>query len=136
MTLTDEAISKGKVLRTENGRAIFAPAGANYEHHMEAPTYAGPIGKPVRVVLRAKARKIYSMPSGGAFVTPILGTPRIIQGRVMTLDETSVTIHGGGARFVVELPTGKDTVDLQAGAIGVGSFVNAVVLPGATLELA
>lgn len=135
MTVTDESISKGKVLRTEAGRVVFSPANTTYELHLDAAAYAGPTGKPVKGVIRGTARKIYTMPSGGNFVTPILGTPRIVQGRVITLDEKTVTLQAG-ARFVITLPTGLDTVDLHTGGISVGSIVNAVLLPGATFEIA
>lgn len=133
MTIVDESVSKGIVLRVENGRAVFQPAGTSYEHHLDCEAYAGPIGRPVRLVISAKARKVYSMPSGGNWVAPILGTPRTIQGRVMMVDAKSIIVHAG-ARFVVELPTGSDTIDLNNGDIQIGSMVNVVAMPGVRLE--
>jgi hypothetical protein len=135
MTVTEDSISKGKILRQEAGRVVFSPANTSYELHLEAPGYAGPTDKPVKGVIRATARKVYTMPSGGNFVTPILGTPRIVQGRVITLDEKTITLQAG-ARFVITLPTGTDTVDLHTGGISAGSLVNAVLLPGAMFEVA
>jgi hypothetical protein len=136
MTTTEStSVSRGFVRGVENGRVLFNPAGTNYSHHLEtASAYTGPMDKPVKAIIRCKARKIYSMPSGGNWIQPILGTPRIIQGRVTDLTATHVTVQAG-ASFVVELPTGKDTVDLHTGSIEVGSMVNVVAWPGASLEL-
>ncbi len=135
MTSSDVLATNGKVLRHEAGRLVYHPIDTNYEFHLEA---AGDvsllIGKKVRGIIRVKARKIYGVPSGGNFVQPVLGTPRIIQGRVLNLDDKTLTMKAGGAIFTIELPTGLDTIDLHHGAIGVNSLVNVVALPGASFE--
>ena len=47
--------------------------------------------------------------------------------------ERRVVIHAG-ANFIVELPAGESAIDLNSGAITLGSMMNVVMLPGATVE--
>ncbi len=129
MTATDFR-TKGTILRIEAGRAVFQPEGTSYEHHLQAVSVVP--GRFIRAAVRVKARKIYGVGSGGNFVVPVLGTPRIIQGRVVAGDANTITVRAG-THFIVELPTANDSVDLHHGAIEVGSLVNVVVLPGAAL---
>lgn len=136
MTITADLAAKGVIRRTlGDGRVVFAPLDANYELHLLSPsTFAD--GQHVRGVVRCVARKVYTVPSGGGFVQPVLGPPRIVQGRVVTLDEREIVVRAGNVTFVVELPTGKDTIDLHSGDIAAGSLVNVVVMPNARFEAA
>lgn len=137
MTSSQSQTAAGKLLRIEAGRVVFHPIDTNYELHLEAGgDFASSVGKKVRGRVRVKARKVYGVPSGGNFVQPVLGTPRIIQGRVVELDDKTITVKAGGALFVVELPTGLDTIDLHHGPIGANALVNVVALPGASFEAA
>ena len=88
---------------------------------------------PIRAVIRGTARKVYTVPSGGLFVTPIMGPTRIVQGRVsdVTADELTVTAV---ATVNVTLPKTPGAIELSEGAIGDGSLVNVVLMPGATIE--
>jgi hypothetical protein len=127
--------TRGKILRNENGRTVFHVIDTNYELHLESgEDLSSLIGQKVVGRVRVKARKVYGVPSGGNFVQPVLGTPRIIQGRVLNVDQHAITVKAG-AIFIVELPTGPDAIDLHHGAIGVASLVNIVALPGASFEL-
>ena len=127
--------TRGKILRIENGRVVFHVIDTNYELHLESnEDLSSFVGQKVVGRVRVNARKVYGVPSGGNFVQPVLGTPRIIQGRVLNVDEKTITVKAA-AIFVVQLPTGQDTIDLHHGAIGVNSLVNVVALPGAGFEL-
>src|SRR5690348_1365619 len=90
--------AKGKVLDvrdTEKGRLlVFQPAGTNYELHLFADGAVGdvPLNKPVDLRIVVQARKVYTVPSGGNFIAPIFGPPRIIQGRVRWADESGQRI--------------------------------------------
>lgn len=135
VALTREPGTRGKILRIDAGRVVFHVLETNYELHLETgDDLSGLVGKKVSGRVRVSARKIYGVPSGGNFVQPVLGTPRIIQGRVIGVTGSSITVKAG-AVFVVELPTGQDTIDLHHGAIGEGSLVNVVALPGARFEV-
>lgn len=127
--------ASGKVTAVREGLVIFSPAGTNYEMHLVCPGYSGPVNTPVKGVIRVNARKVYTVPSGGLFITPIFGPPKIIQGRIRTLDEQSMVLHAGGASIAVDFPANDDAFDLQSGPLTVGRMANVVALPGGTFEL-
>lgn len=130
--------SRGTVIRMEGSRVVFNPAGTTYELHLDPAggSFAGPMNAAVEVLIRAKARKLYTVPSGGNFITPILGTPRILQGRVKSIEGNTFTLQCGGM-VTVELPTDQDSnLELASGPVEVGALVNVICYPGATLELA
>ena len=135
MTSTTVLAAKGVILRAGDGRVVFHPLESNYELDLVSAATFAP-GTNVRGVIRCTARKVYTVPSGGGFVQPVLGTPRIIQGRVVTLDAQTITVRAGNAIFLVALPAGADTIDLHTGDIAAGSLVNVVALPGASFESA
>jgi hypothetical protein len=126
--------TSGKVTAVREGLVIFNPAGTSYELQLVCPTYNGPINSPVKGVVRVKARKIYTVPSGGLFITPIFGSPRIIQGRIRALDTQSMVLHAGGAEVTVDFPANDDAFDLASGPLTIGRMANVVALPGATFE--
>lgn len=128
--------ARGKVTGVAGDVIHFAPSNTNYSLHLLCPGYSGPLNTPVDGVIRVKARKAYTMPSGGNFITPLFGPPRIIQGRVRSIDGNSVVLHAGAA-IHVDLPAEASAVELANGAITVGGpMVNVVAFPGATFELA
>ena len=125
----------GKVTEIKDGRVVFVPANTNYEIHLGiSGKYDGPMNKPVQAIIRLTARKIYTVPSGGNFIAPIFGPPKILQGRVRYLDQRAIVLHAG-VPVVVQLPAADAALDLESGPVSVGSLVNAVALPGATFEL-
>lgn len=127
--------AKGKVLRADGDSVVFAPAGTTYQLQLTRAGYGGPLNEPVRALLRARARKVLTVPSGGNFINPIVGTPRIIQGWVLSGDARQLVVHAG-APFIVELPESEAAIELTEGPIAANRLVNIVLLPGATLELA
>ena len=131
-TALDNAAS-GKISASRDGLVLFSPTDTNYEMHLVCPKYAGPFNTPVSGVIRVKARKIYTVPSGGLFITPIFGPPKIIQGRIRSIDEKSMVLHAGG-NMVVEFPSDDAAFDLVNGGLSVGKMANVVAWPGATFE--
>ena len=129
----------GRVLSSEGDLVVFQPRGTTYEIHLDkGENFVNPVGKPGKAVLRVKARKVYSVPSGGAFVVPIMGTPRIVQGRVTDVLEASGGVRRivlqAGATVIVDLPAEDHAIDLGEGPIEAGGLVNVVCEPGAWIE--
>ena len=125
----------GKIVTVTDSSVVFAPRGTSYELNCRtSDKFTGPTNTPVEAVIRVQARKVWTVPSGGNFVSPIMGPPKIIQGRVRQADERTLVVHAG-ATFVVELPTAEHAVDLPNGPIQVGNMVNVTALPGATIEI-
>jgi hypothetical protein len=127
--------ARGKVLGASDGRVRFVPANTAYELHLAAPSYAGPVNTLVSGVIRVTARKAYTVPSGGNFISPIFGPPKTLQGRVQAVRGNNIVLQAG-VPVHVELPGEASAVELPNGPIQVGSLVNVVALPGASFELA
>jgi hypothetical protein len=89
---------------------------------------------PIKAAIRVVARKIWTVPSGGNFIAPILGTPRTIQGRVRSLNQGSMLVQAGTI-ILVEFPTDDSAFDLANGGISVGAMVNVVAQPGARIQI-
>lgn len=134
MTATSQA-ARGKVLRTEGDCIVFQPSNTNYELHLKAAGYNGPIGTPVDCTIRVNARKVYSVSSGGNFIQPIFGPPKIIQGRVISIEGQQIVMHAAGGSVVVTLPQDDRAIDLNSGGISPGSMVNVVAFAGGSGEV-
>ena len=130
---TPPLAASGKVIRVESGKVVFTPVATNYELHLEVPNYTGPVNVPIRCLIRVKARKVYTVPSGGNFITPIFGPPRIVQGRVRSAEPRLLVVHAA-LPIHVELPGSESAIDLDEGPITVGRMVNVVCEPGARVE--
>ncbi len=128
--------SRGKILGVHVDKVILQPVGTTYQLHLErAAEVSAQVGaRLVDGVVRVRARKVWTVPSGGLFVAPIFGPPRIVQGRVRALDEHEMVVNAG-LPIVVELPVASSAFDLANGPISVGTLVNVTVLPGARFEL-
>lgn len=130
-----ELTASGRIVAAQNGSVTFKPANTRYELQLDlrGGPYAGPIDVPVRGIIRVKARKVWTVPAGGNFVAPILGTPRTIQGRVRQATERVLVIQAG-TTIHVEMPASDVAVDLCSGPITVGAMVNVAAMPGASFE--
>jgi hypothetical protein len=136
MLSTTDFPARGKVILVEDSFVVFAPANTNYEIKLAtARRFNGPVNAMIEASITASTRKLWTVSSGGNFIAPIFGPPRIIQGRIKFLDQTSMVVHGG-VNVTVKLPPLDSAYDLSAGALSLGTLVNAALLPGAELELA
>ncbi len=135
MSSATEFPTRGKVIAVQPDRVTFTVSNTNYELHLETGgvSYTGEQNVPLNAIIRVVARKLWTVPSGGNFITPIFGTPRIIQGRVKYASESELVVSAG-ANFVVALPKEKDKFDLTSGDVAVGALVNVVAMPGARVE--
>lgn len=128
--------ARGKIRRIENNLIVFNPAGTNYELHLVNAGGAMPEPSPQAVSchIRCTARKIWTMASGGNFVTPIFGTPRILQGRVRYLEDGLAVVQAG-VPILLALPPEATAFDLVNGPVIPSGLVNATLVPGSTFEL-
>ena len=127
--------ARGKILRIDDGRVVFNPTGSTYELHLAGKSAELPAPSPaaVAVHLRATARKVWTMRSGGNFITPIFGTPKVIQGRVVYLDDRTMVVHAT-VPVIIDLPADGTAYDLINGPVTVGNMVNITLLSGASIE--
>ena len=129
--------ARGKILRIENNLVVFNPAGTTYELHLVSASgdLPAPSDRAVSCHIRATARKIWTMSSGGNFVTPIFGTPRVLQGRVRYLEDGLAVIQAG-VPIILKLPAEPTAYDLVNGPVIPAGLLNATLVPGTTFELA
>jgi hypothetical protein len=125
--------ARGTVVSAADGFVVINPTGTNYEVKLTVPKGDAPTAGRVDGLVRVTGRKLLTVPSGGNFVVPIKGPPRIIQGRVKYLDQTTMVVHCG-LQVIVTLPTSDSSYDLASGGLAVGSLVNVTVLPGGSFE--
>jgi hypothetical protein len=129
--------ARGKVLRVEGDLVVFNPAGTNYELHLKlrgAATPPAPSPYAVSALIRCTVRKLWTMPGGGNFVTPIFGAPKVAQGRVRYLEERLAVIQAG-TPILLSLPPEETSYDLINGPVAPGVMINATLLAGGTIEL-
>ena len=113
---------------------IFQPKGTSYEFHLDAGAdRLGPLNKPTQGRILLKARKLYTVPSGGNFIAPIVGPPRTVQGRVIGITPTQIVVQAG-VPVVIDLPGEPHAIDLGSGPVEEGAIVNVVAFPGARFE--
>ena len=126
----------GRIVETQGGFVVFHPAGTSYQLQLVSSDKSIEAKKGVLVegLIRCEVRKLWTVPSGGNFISPIFGPPRIIQGRVRQASEEELLVHAG-TNFVLALPRDPEAFDLANGAVGAGTLVNVTILPGATFEL-
>ena len=135
MSSLSDFATRGKVIAVRSGSIVFQPKDTNYELHLATrEQYDGPINVPVSALIRATVRKLLTVSSGGAFIAPIFGPPRTVQGRVRHVGEEAIVAQAG-LSVILDLPRADHAVDLNTGPIGIGTMVNAIVLAGATFEL-
>jgi hypothetical protein len=137
MNTVTESAAKGKITEVRQNVIVFCPNNTTYQLHLvsEDAPYAGKLNEPVEIIIKGVARKVWTVVSGGNFISPIFGPPRIVQGRVRYADEQSLVVQAG-ALINVQLPESDSAIDLTNGPITVGSLVNVTVMPGATFHIA
>jgi hypothetical protein len=128
--------ARGKITAIRDGLAVFNPANTNYELHLKVTAgFSAPLNTPIDALIRVTARKVWTVPSGGNFIQPIVGTPRIIQGRLRHATDTELVVHAG-TTFVVALHPTETAIELPEGPMSLlKNLVNVTALPGATLEI-
>lgn len=127
--------ARGKVISVEDDRVVFAPSNTSYQLELLTPNgrYDGPVDTLIECVMRAVARKMYTVSGGGGWIEPIFGKPRIIQGRTRHIDDRYIVVYAG-APFLIKYPEGQGSVSLSEGVIRPGIMINATILPGMTFE--
>ncbi len=87
------------------------------------------VSKRILGIVRAKARRIDIVQTGGKFVEPVSGRPRRVQGRVVSVVGDSVVVDAGVPIHITPTDPRQKASDFQPGAI-----VGFDVLDGATFE--
>ncbi|MFM9956967.1 MAG: hypothetical protein ACKVZJ_02740 [Phycisphaerales bacterium] len=128
------AEARGVLVESSSSKVVISFPGSDYQLHLapERPVTTPP-GKRILGIIKAQVRRIDQVRTGGQFVEPVMGRPRIIQGRVV---EVNASPNGPGTITVLApMPILLKLSDLQrADQFKPGDLVNTHALPGATFS--
>jgi hypothetical protein len=115
---------------TKPAYVVVEIPNTSYQLHLiPAAAVATPVGKKTIGVIRAEARRVDVVKSGGRYVEPVAGRPRRVQGAVISKDVSANTITvNAGVPIVLKLTDARQRADQFAD----GDFVSCDVLDGAT----
>lgn len=126
---TNPNIARAVLRESGDERVVLAVPGTDYQLHLgvyKAPST--PVGKRILGTIRAQARRIDVVHTGGRYIEPVYGTPRRIQGEIVAIDAANqtLTVHAGVP--VVCKTDGRQRAD----QFKLGDLVAFDVLPGAS----
>ncbi len=135
-TKIDPTLARGVlsevVVATATKPAFVKVSFPNTSYEMHLLPVVSPqteVGKRILGIVRAKARRIDNVQSGGKFVEPVSGRPRRVQGRVIAIAGDSIVVDAGVPIHIFPTDPRQKASDFQA-----GMFVGFDVLDGATFE--
>ncbi len=133
--ISNDATVKGTLLSATDERIELAVPHSDYRLFLvplvPAATLQPYIGKRIKGVIRAEALRIHATSpatGGGRFIEPVIGPPRIVAGRIRSVnkDANELIVDLGVAFIVTPLPE-QDWTPLVE-----GQMVNFYVRSGAT----
>jgi hypothetical protein len=129
--LDERSIVRATLLESRGETITLGVAGSDYRMTLalngSAGDIAGRLGKRVTGVIEANALRMHPAGGGGKFIEPVWGPPRIVAGRVLTVDAAQ-------RRVLVEsaLPLWVTApIDQNLGVFREGALVNFHVESGA-----
>ncbi len=127
--VADNSLSRGVVRESRDGVIALSIPGTDYRLQL-ATRDGAEIGEKVQGRIRATARRIDRIKSGGMYVEPVEGRPRRVQGRIVAVDEVNGEIHVRAAGVFICRTNGRQ----RAEEFQPGEMVSFDIEPGATFE--
>jgi hypothetical protein len=111
------------------GEVVLSKPGTSYRLHLTVlKPLRTEVGKRTEGVVRVQAKRVDVVGTGGAYIEPVYGSPRRIQGMVLEADAASGSLTvDAGIPVVATLVAGQ-----RAEAFEEGQFVTFEVAPGAS----
>ncbi|MEK6702549.1 MAG: hypothetical protein AABZ53_09815 [Planctomycetota bacterium] len=115
---------------TKPAHIVLEILNTSYQIHLlPGGPVTTPVGKRIVGVVRADARRVDIVKSGGRFLEPVAGRPRRVQGTVVGRDASANTITvNAGVPIVLKLTDARQRADQFED----GAFVSCDVCDGAT----
>ena len=129
-----KALARGILESLADDELVLAIPHSEYRLHL-VPTvpvgeFGGVVGKRIRGVIQAVALRVHRAQAGGLFIEPIWGAPRIVAGKVCTIDTSARRVLvDAGVPMWVTVPAGQDLDTLRE-----GDLVNFYVQSGTTFR--
>lgn len=127
-----DTIAKVRLLGRDDASVVLGVTGTNYELHLAAPQPVdAEVGKRIAGVIRGAVWKVDLVSKGGAYIEPLAGQPRRVQGRVVGAlnGANAVVVEVCGCPIVGDLPE-----RWQASQIAPGTPIALDLSDGATFE--
>lgn len=132
-TTTPTTITRAVLAEKGAGYVVLTIPGTDYKLRLETSgTIGNPVGKRVLGVIRAQARRIDAVHTGGRYFEPLYGRPRRVQGTVESTDANADTVSVRVHESVVFVC--KTDERQRASAFMPGELVSMDVEPGARFE--
>lgn len=125
-------LTRGTVISCTDGKLILAVDGTNYQLHLQCLTNL-PAGQSVQGTITVQGKKIWTIPAGGSYITPLYGPLSVVQGVVKANDGKRLVVQAGTS-VCIELPADRSAYDLKNGELVPGVMINATTLPGARFD--
>lgn len=123
-------VAHATFIEQREGVVVLALPGTDYRLHLTCEVALHPgVGGRVHGVIAAQARRVDIVRSGGAFIEPVYGRPRRIQGRVVAADSqaNTITVNTGACPITATLMPSQQARDFAD-----GTFVGFDIEPGAS----
>lgn len=115
-------------MATTPAHVVISILDTSYQLHLVPDgTVNGREGHRIIGTIRAKARRIDVVKTGGRYVEPVFGRPRRVQGTVIAIEGGSVVVNAGVPIWVEPTDARQSASDFE-----VGQFVSFDALDGAT----
>lgn len=131
-TATKVNHARGILAEQHDGEIVLTVPNTDYRILLK--TYqpiTTPIGKRITGIIRAQARRVDVVRTGGSYIDPVYGRPRRVQGEILEVDPSGqcIMVHAGAAPIVCKLSPQQ-----RADAFKVGDYVSFDVLEGASFS--
>lgn len=126
---TATELATGRLLESHEDRIVLGVPGTEYRLHLSvSEPLDAEVGKRVTGRINALGRRIDVCDTGGAFIDPVYGRPRNLQGRIIDVKpETRALIIKAVVPMQVRIRPPQEADDFRP-----GQFVTFAIDPGAT----
>ncbi|MEN1706385.1 MAG: hypothetical protein AAGJ54_12845 [Planctomycetota bacterium] len=111
---------------------VVSFANTSYRSHFEIDdpgVVRAAVGKRIVGTIRAEAKRIDVVTTGGRYIEPVYGRPRRVQGTVIAIEDGAVVVNAGMPIHCTPTDDRQNAGDFEA-----GQFVSFDVLRGARFE--
>ncbi len=117
-----DTLARGILESLTDQELVLAVPHTEYRLHLAPTVPAGEfnkyVGKRIRGVIEATALRIHPAQGGGCFIEPVWGAPRIIAGKVCSVDEAKRRVLvDAGVPMWVTAPQEQDLSELHEGLL-------------------
>ncbi len=137
-TAIDPKLARGTLEEVHEASAtkpafiVVSFANTSYRSHFEIEdpgAITATVGKRIVGTIRAEAKRIDVVTTGGRYVEPVYGRPRRVQGTVIAIEDGAVVVNAGMPIHCTPTDDRQNAGDFEA-----GQFVSFDVLRGARFE--